>query len=317
MAISVERILADIAAIARCTETPGNGATRPTFSLAWGEARAYVIAQAEAAGCEVRTDAAGNVHARPKSLGWDAAAWLVGSHIDTVPHGGDYDGVVGVVVALELLRSARDDGLDAVPVEMIAFAEEEGPTFGLGMIGSWAWTGEMSPARLSEFRNAAGQTYFEAGEPYGVDEQRMGEGRLRPDRYHGLIEVHVEQGPGMWRRDQRLAVVRAIAGRLQFHVTVHGEANHAGTTSMVDRKDALAGAAEMVTALEDAVRQLSPDAVLTVGRLNVWPNAANVIADRVEFTIDFRTHDNDVLRRGRAMINAVLGGILEVRGLEA
>src|SRR3954470_19564164 len=128
MAVRVERIRADIEAIARCTETPGEGATRPTFSPAWGEARAYVIAQAEAVGCGVRTDAAGNVHARPKSLGWDTPAWLVGSHIDTVPHGGDYDGVAGVVVGIELIRSARDEGRGALPVELIIFAEEEGPT---------------------------------------------------------------------------------------------------------------------------------------------------------------------------------------------
>src|SRR5439155_18501385 len=121
---NLERIRADIEAIARCTQTPGEGATRPTFSAAWAAARDYLIVQAEAAGCSVRTDAAGNVHARPKSLAWDAPAWLVGSHIDTVPHGGDYDGVAGVVVALEILRSAREDAID-VAVELIVFAEEE------------------------------------------------------------------------------------------------------------------------------------------------------------------------------------------------
>src|SRR5688572_26159002 len=161
MAISVERIHSDITAIARCTETPGNGATRPTFSRAWGEARAYVIAQAEAAACEVRTDAAGNVHSRPKSLGWDAPVWLVGSHIDTVPHGGDYDGVAGVVVALELLRSATEDNFSPLPVELVVFAEEEGTTFGLGMLGSRAWVGEVSAERLDELRNADGESYLE------------------------------------------------------------------------------------------------------------------------------------------------------------
>src|ERR671914_245478 len=122
MAIHVERIRADIEAIARCTETPGAGATRPTFSAAWAAARAYVIAEAERAGCDVRTDAAGNVHARPRGLGWDERAWLCGSHVDTVPHGGDYDGVAGVVAALELLRSARDYALAApLPLELVVF----------------------------------------------------------------------------------------------------------------------------------------------------------------------------------------------------
>src|SRR3954466_6636275 len=154
MAIRVERIRADIEAIARCTATPGNGATRPTFSPAWAEARAYVIAQAEAAGCVVRTGAAGNIHARPADFGWETPAWLVGSHIDSVPNGGDYDGVAGVVVALELLRSGKEDGVAALPVELIVFAEEEGPTFGLGMLGSRAWVGELSAERLGKLKNA-------------------------------------------------------------------------------------------------------------------------------------------------------------------
>src|SRR3954447_17898402 len=157
MSVSVDRIRADIEAIARFTETPGAGATRPTFSPAWGAARAYVVTQAEAAGCEVRTDAAGNVHARPKTLGWDVPAWLVGSHIDTVPHGGDYDGVAGVVVGMELLRSAREDGLATAPIELIAFAEEEGPTFGLGMMGSKLWAGTLKEPYVRELKNANAQ----------------------------------------------------------------------------------------------------------------------------------------------------------------
>ena len=317
MPVSVDRIRADIEAIARRTATPGNGANRPTFSAAWAEARAYVIAQAESAGCAVRTDAAGNVHARPAGLGWDAPAWLVGSHIDSVPHGGDYDGVAGVVVGLELLRSAKEDGLPAVAVEMIAFAEEEGPTFGLGMLGSRAWVGDQSADDLAKLKNAGGQTYLEAGVPFGVDPAKLTADRLDPSRYLGLIEVHIEQGPGMWRRDQRLAVVTAIAGRHQYKVAVHGEANHAGATAMGDRRDALAGAAEIVTALESAVKQLDPSAVLTVGRLSVSPNAVNVIADKVEFTIDFRAPTDDLLRRGGTMIRAVLDAIMTERGLRA
>jgi len=317
MAISVERIQADIEAVARYTETPGNGATRPTFSAAWGAARAYVIAQAEGAGCRVRTDAAGNVHARPAGLRSDERVWLCGSHIDSVPHGGDYDGVAGVVIALELLRSSQEDGHDYRPVELIVFAEEEGPTFGLGMIGSRAWTGELAFEQLRSLKNAAGESYVDAGAPYDVDPEHLVDDRLHPDRYLGLIEVHIEQGPGMWRRDQRLAVVRAIAGRHQYRVTVTGQANHAGATSMADRRDALAAAAEMVTALEGAVKQLSPDAVLTVGRLTVHPNAVNVIADRVEFTIDLRAPEDDLLRRGDAMVRAVLNVVTEIRGLAA
>jgi OHCU decarboxylase len=310
MAISVDRIRADIEAIARCTETPGEGATRPTFSRAWGEARAYVIAQAETAGCDVRTDAAGNVHARPKSLGWDAKAWLVGSHIDTVPHGGDYDGVAGVVVGLELLRSAAEDRIDSAPVELIVFAEEEGPTFGLGMLGSRAWVGNLDVARLGQLRNARGQTYLEAGAPFGVNPARLSEDRLRRDRYLGLIEVHIEQGPGMWRRDQRLAVVRAIAGRRQYAVTMFGEANHAGATAMPDRRDALYAAANLIVMLRVmALSKQMRGLVTTVGRLVNYPNAVNVIPDRVEFTIDMRAPDDALLAEMDVALRGVVNRI--------
>ena len=122
--IRIERIRADIEAIARCTETPGEGATRPTFSGAWGEAIGFVKQQAESLGCRWESDAAGNCHARLGNVDWNEPAWLCGSHLDTVPHGGNYDGVAGVVVALEILRSAKENGV-AVPLELIVFAEEE------------------------------------------------------------------------------------------------------------------------------------------------------------------------------------------------
>src|SRR5205814_6188647 len=137
----------DIEAIARFTESLGAGASRPTFSEPWRAARDYVIEQAKSAGCKVRIDAAGNVHARPEALPWDAQAWLCGSHIDSVPHGGDYDGVAGVIVALEILRADP-----SATLELVIFAEEEGTTFGLGMLGSRCWIGELSSDRLANLR---------------------------------------------------------------------------------------------------------------------------------------------------------------------
>ncbi|MEM6391479.1 MAG: 2-oxo-4-hydroxy-4-carboxy-5-ureidoimidazoline decarboxylase [Planctomycetota bacterium] len=315
MAISLRRIKADVEAIARCTATPGEGATRPTFSEAWAEARAYAIEQATAAGAEVRIDAAGNLHARAAELGWEAPAWLVGSHLDSVPNGGDYDGVIGVVLGLELLRSAREDGLDALPVEVIDFAEEEGPTFGLGMLGSRAWVGELDAEALAVLRNADGLSYLEAGAPHGVRPGDLPSERLDPSRYLGMIELHAEQGPGLWRRDHRLGVVRAIAGRGQYQLTVTGEPNHAGATAMADRRDALAAAAEMVVALESLAAELSPETVVTVGRLNPEPNAVNVIAGRVSFTIDLRAPEDSLLEGGDGLVGRRLNEIAERRGL--
>lgn len=301
MPIQVDRIAADIRAIAACTQTPGNGATRPTFSSEWAKARDYIIAQGIKIDCDARIDAAGNVFLKPRRLPASIRTWLCGSHIDSVPRGGDYDGVAGIVVALELLRSAHEENV-LLPLELVIFAEEEGPTFGLGMLGSRAFVGELTAEQLGQLKNKEGQTYVEAGAPYGVKPDEIAASRLRPGNHHGLIELHIEQGPGMWRRDQKLAVVTAIAGRQQYLVTLTGEANHAGATSMDDRKDALAAAAQIIHGLEALAKRISSSAVATVGRMTVSPNAINVIPDRVEFTIDFRAPMDDQLQTGDTAI---------------
>ncbi len=313
--IRVERIQQDIQAIARFTETPGAGATRPTFSKPWGQACDYVTAEARRIGCDIRVDAAGNLHVRPSGLGWDRPAWLCGSHLDSVPHGGDYDGVTGVVAPLELLRSAAEDSV-LIPLELINFAEEEGTTFGLGMLGSRAWVGELGAKELAGVQNSTGQNYLQAGTPFGVDPNRFAADKIQPSHYLGLIEIHIEQGPGMWRRDQRLAIVRSIAGRIQYRAIVRGDANHAGATSMNDRRDALAGAAEIVLELERVAKRLSTGVVITVGRLINHPNAINVIPDRVEFTIDLRAGDDATIAQAEQSLRQTFTAICQARQLQ-
>jgi len=311
MLIDAARIRSDLEAIARFTATPGAGADRPTFSPQWRAARNYVIAQATAAGCKTRIDAAGNVHARHESLSWESPAWLSGSHLDSVPHGGDFDGVAGVVIPLEILRSAAPR---AIPLELIIFAEEEGTTFGLGMLGSRAWVGDLSAPQLETVRNAEGLSYIEAGIDFLVRPSMLMEDKFDPRRYFGLIEAHIEQGPGMWKRDERVAIVTAIAGRRQYKVHISGVANHAGSTSMHDRKDALVAAATCILQLEGTANGIGDGTVATVGRIHVKPNAINVIPANVDFTVDFRSPSNDVLRDGDERIRKIIAQTCGRRG---
>jgi hydantoinase/carbamoylase family amidase len=312
--VDPDRMARDIEAIAAFTEEdPRVGYSRPTFSPAWRRARDYVIGQAGDAGFEARIDAAGNVHARHRQRGWAETAWLCGSHIDSVPTGGKFDGVAGVVVALEVLRAAPE-----APVELVVFAEEEGTTFGLGMIGSRTWTGTLGPAELRELRNGHGEDFLSAGAPHGVAAERIEGDRLKPGAYRGLIETHVEQGPSLWKAGKPAAIVTAIAGRRQYLCTLAGEANHAGATNMADRRDALAGAARIVSALESLGRELAQEegqSVITVGRLDVEPNAVNVIPGRARFTIDMRSRRDEVLNRGDAHLRRSVSEIAEKRGL--
>ena len=311
-AIDADRMARDIEAIAGFSEEdPRVGYSRPTFSPSWRKARDYVIGEAAAAGCTARIDAAGNVHARRSRRG---KTWLCGSHIDSVPTGGKYDGVVGVVVALEVIRAVPE-----APIELVVFAEEEGTTFNLGMIGSRAWTGGLGPAELGALRNKSGEDFLAAGAAHGVSPERLAAELLPPGAYLGLIETHVEQGPGLWNSGAAAAVVTAIAGRRQYDCALCGQANHAGATRMADRRDALAGAAQVVIALEALGRELDRQegpAVITVGRLDAQPNAVNVIPGWARFSIDLRAGSEGTINRGDARVRKLLADIAAVRGLE-
>ncbi|MCE9614421.1 MAG: Zn-dependent hydrolase [Lentisphaerae bacterium] len=314
MTINAERIARDIEAIGGFSETPPDvGFSRPTFTPAWRMARDYVIAEARQAGCQVRIAPTGNVHARPASIAWETPVWLSGSHVDSVPTGGKFDGVAGVVAPLEVLRAHPE-----APLELIIFAEEEGTTFNLGMLGSRAWTGTLTVAHLAGLSNRDGVSPLDAGRPYGVDAAAMVHERLDPRGYRGLIELHVEQGPAMWKAGQRVAVVTAIHGRRQYRVHLMGTPNHAGSTKMDDRADALAAAAAIMTGLEALAQRLSSrqdHTVITVGQLVVLPNAINVIPGEVTFTIDFRASTNAMLELGHDGIGQLIKAESARRGI--
>ncbi|MGN6506484.1 MAG: Zn-dependent hydrolase [Tepidisphaeraceae bacterium] len=316
MDINAQRISADLDLIAGITETPGQGSSRPTFTPQWAEARDYVIAQAKAAGCEHVIDVCGNVHIRQATFGWEQPAWLSGSHIDSVPNGGKFDGVTGIVVPLELFRAAHE-ARRVLPLELVIFAEEEGTTFNLGMLGSRAWAGTLSMNELAKLKNRDGISPLDAGRPYGVVADQIGRQTIDPTRYRGLIEVHVEQGPAMWETHVPVAIVEAINGRRQMRCTIHGVANHAGSTPMTYRRDALSAAAEIIVGLERLPAMLSPAAVLTVGRIEVKPNALNVIPGEVTFTIDFRSPSNTHLEAGAKTIRQAIAAIVSRRNLTA
>jgi len=316
MKIDAARIAADLDLIAGITETPGGGSSRPTFTPQWAFARDYVIGQAKTAGCDAIIDPAGNVHIRQNAFGWTDPAWLSGSHIDSVPHGGKFDGVTGIVVPLEILRAAHE-AKRTIPLELIIFAEEEGTTFNLGMLGSRAWAGTLTMSDLAKLKNRDGVSPLDAGRAYGVLADQIATHKLDPTQYKGLIEVHVEQGPAMWEQNIPISIVTAINGRRQFACTIRGVANHAGSTPMNYRQDALVGFGEIAVALEALPKTLSPSTVCTIGQVFNKPNAINVIADESTFTIDFRSSTNDILDRGAAEIEQTIKSIAAKRKLTA
>ncbi len=258
-------------------------------------------------------DRAGNVFAR-RAGRRDGAPILSGSHLDTVPTGGAYDGAYGAVAALCALEAiAADDGTTEHPLEAVAWAGEEGSRFPLGCLGSGAFAGLNDFADVDALRDEHGMTFAQArasdtGLLPGVP---VRDATIVPAAY---VELHIEQGPVLEARGARLGNVTAIAGQARYDVVVTGESGHAGTVPMAMRRDALSAAAEIVLALEAAAARL-PDSVLTVGRLVVEPNQANVIPWRVTFRIDARSVYENRLAALRNAVVETTGRIGHARGV--
>ena len=288
------RAISECRRIAGMTEEPGR-TTRRFLTPPVRDVHALLRGRMENLGMAVQTDAAGNLRGlwQPKGLG--AKRLILGSHIDTVPDAGAFDGVLGVTIALELAELAQE--LERpLPTEVIAFSEEEGVRFGAPFLGSRAVAGRFDPALLS-LTDADGITMEDAISAFGLDpagipETEAGAGAL------GYFETHIEQGPVLEAGGLQVAAVTSIAGQSRFSLQFTGHANHAGTTPMHSRRDALAGAAEFITAAETYARD-TDGLVATVGRLELVPNAANVVPGVVRISFEVR-HAEDFIRNKAA-----------------
>lgn len=257
------------------------------------DVHAHLSSKMAALGMSVRVDAAGNLRGLWQPA--ETCPLVLGSHIDTVPDAGAYDGVLGVVLALELVEQAQSEALP-LAIEVIAFSEEEGVRFGVPFIGSRAVAGRFDPALLA-LRDADGVSLDGALRNFGLDPANLENAILAPDAI-GFLEIHIEQGPVLEAEDLSLAVVAAIAGQARLEITFTGQANHAGTTPMHLRQDAVAAAAEWISAVENlAQSHAGPSSlVATVGKVLVEPNASNVIAGKVLVGLDVRS-DRDTIRQ--------------------
>lgn len=292
----------------------GDGAMmRVTGTEADRRARDHVVDRFEAAGLAVRVDHVGNIYAR--RAGREAhPPVLTGSHLDTVPAGGKFDGAAGVLAALEVIEAWDDAGVETDrPVEVVAFTEEEGTRFGTGLLGSLVATGGLDVEAALALEDDGGQTLEAVLEEIGY----LGGADPVLGAVAAYLELHVEQGPRLEASGNRVGVVEAITGLCQLSVTYSGEANHAGATSMAHRRDGFAGVAEAALAIEALARELAAttDAVATVGRVEVVPNAANVIPGEVRFTVDLRDTDEATRLALRDDALDAIRSIAEGRGL--
>ena len=277
--------------LARITDIPGE-TTRLFLSPATRDAHTLLLQWMREAGLECRVDDAGNVRALRLAGNGSASRLVLFSHIDTVPNAGAFDGPLGVILALEAMALLADEQLPFA-VEVIAFSEEEGIRFGFPFFGSMAVTGQVVPATL-ERRDSQGISVAEALYGFGLRPQNIATSCALAPGTFAALEVHIEQGPVLEAEDLSLGVVEAIVGQSRFELTFTGQANHAGTTPMRLRHDALAAAAQWVTGVERYAANYE-QLVATVGQLEVSPGAVNVVAGEVRATLDVR-HPKDESR---------------------
>jgi allantoate deiminase len=283
-------VIARCRALASHSEEQGY-LTRTFLSEPMRSAHIVVRQWMEQAGLNVRVDHAGNIRGCYGGMQSDGRLLIIGSHLDSVPHAGIFDGALGVVIAIGLLQ-LLDGRRFHFPIEVIGFSEEEGVRFGVPFIGSRALTGELDDALLAR-EDTQGITVRDAIRQFGLDPSRLKEAEITQTtpRY---LEFHIEQGPVLDSLGFPLGIVESIVGQSRLEIQFKGEANHAGTTPMHLRHDALAGAAEWITSLEREAAAVK-DLVATVGRVDVKPGAGNVIPGSVRVSLDVR-HPNDAVR---------------------
>lgn len=304
------RVLAECGSIAAMTEDPGR-ITRRFLSAPMHAVHEHLRARMERMGMTVRVDGAGNLRGLWQSQGTSGKRLLMGSHVDTVPDAGAYDGVLGVAMALEWVQIAQEVNAP-FDIEVIAFSEEEGVRFGIPFIGSRAVAGRFDDAMLG-CTDADGVTMADAIRSFGLDPAAIRDAVLDPSAI-GFLEIHIEQGPVLDTEGLSLAAVSGIVGQTRLSLEFAGHANHAGTTPMWLRHDALSAAAEWITRVE-SLAQATEGLVATVGKINVKPNAANVVPGVVSVSLDLRhAHDASRISAVEKLVESA-SAIAERRGL--
>jgi len=312
LAINGQRLWDSLMEMARIGATKKGGVCRLALTDLDRESRDLFVRWCESAGCSVSVDAVGNIFARRPGRRDDLPPVMTGSHLDSQPTGGKYDGAYGVLAGLEVLRTLNDGAVETeAPVEVVVWTNEEGSRFAPAMMGSGAFTGRFSLEDTYAAADMDGETFGAALEAIGYKGEGCGD---RP--IGAYFEAHIEQGPILEEEEKTIGVVSGAQGQRWYEITLTGMEAHAGPTPMARRRDALVGAAEVVTAVNRIGHDFQPDACATVGMMQVRPNSRNVIPGEVFLTVDFRHPDDTRLAAMDAALREAVAAIVTDRKLD-
>ena len=311
--IDGDRLWNSLSRMGEIGATPAGGVNRQALTDGDRAARDLFITWCREAGCSVRIDSAGNIFARRAGRHGNRPAVAIGSHLDTQPAAGRFDGALGVLAALEVVRTLNDHGVvTELPVEVVSWTNEEGCRFAPSMMGSGVFTGQFDAARVAATADAEGRTFGAELERIGY----RGGDRVAVSELGAWFELHIEQGPVLERDRTAIGVVTGAHGLRWFDLVVTGREAHAGPTPMPERRDALLGAARIVTAVNRIGHAHLPGAGATVGSLAVHPNSRNTIPGRVAFSVDLRHQDEERLAAMKDAMEAEAASICAADNLE-
>ncbi len=309
--IDIDRMMNDFEELSKIGSTGDGGVHRPALSKSHLEARSWLRGTIEESGLELHVDAAGNHSGILRSANLDAATLLIGSHLDSVPNGGRFDGALGVLTGLEVLRTMKEAKIDVgVHLEVIDFTDEEGTL--VGLMGSRAVAGILPESDLEHprgGRKALDEAFRRAGITDPLSASR------NPEDLAGYLEIHIEQGPRLIEANADIGIVTALVGIVSYQLAFRGRADHAGTTPMNARLDAGSAAADYMVAARRLAVEKFRRSVLNFGQCEFFPGAYNIVPDRANVALEFRSPEKEELDRLELALLEALALICDAHGL--
>lgn len=316
--INKRRLLRDLNAVSRIGIGNHGSVTRLVFSIKELRSRQFLLHQMRQIGLQIHVDRIGNIFGKLGGAHPKAAAVLSGSHLDTVLHGGKFDGTMGVIAALEAARTLKERKIALnSPVEVVCFVGEESSRFGFSTLGSSLLAGQVHGTDFTNAIDSQGTKLEKVLADLGINRNNLKSLKRDPATIKAYLELHIEQGPILEAKQKPIGVVTSIAAPSRFKVTVTGQADHSGTTPMEMRKDALVAAAEIIIAVEKCCRRYSDmnkgRVVGTVGAIKVEPGVINAVPGRAELSVDIRSITAAAKNRVTELVRSEIAGIARRR----